>query len=307
MEGQGVAASAASGAGEHAESGQGAVAAELDHLALDHPAENHVTSDIADGGEGLGRNRDDSHVMVTPGHPEASGQDASMPQLPESSQPPQPSREERSYRESQPELPSRQIKSDKLDNIVDPDRNNDAVARDENTGHNQTAAGLVPTVADAPAVNAPAADAFPTAPPPETAATVGPVSASAVPPDSGEPETVQFAAVPPEGPEPVWDSAPEPIQPQPAQPESVQPESVQPELELERPGTAEPVTVQFPAVPPEATEPVSGSEAAPSQSEPVPEPSPSRVPSPSPQPSPSRVPSPPRPNPSPPRQPSPSP
>jgi energy-coupling factor transporter ATP-binding protein EcfA2 len=208
-----------------------------------------------------------------------------MPQLPESSQPSQPPREEQSYRESQPELPSRQIKSDKLDNIVDPDRNNDAVARDENTGHNQTAAGLVPTVADAPAVNAPAADAFPTAPPPETAATVGPVSASAVPPDSGEPETVQFAAVPPEGPEPVWDSAPEPVQPEPVQPEPAQPEpaqsesaqpepaqseSAQPELELERPGTAEPVTVQFPAVPPEATEPVSGSEAAPSQSEPVP-------------------------------------
>jgi energy-coupling factor transporter ATP-binding protein EcfA2 len=193
-----------------------------------------------------------------------------MPQLPESSQPPQPPREEQSYRESQPELPSRQIKSDKLDNIVDPDRNNDAVARDENTGHNQTAAGLVPTVADAPAVNAPAADAFPTAPPPENAATAGPVSASAVPPDSGEPETVQFAAVPPEGPEPVWDSAPEPAQPEPAQSESAQSESAQPEPGLERPGTAEPVTVQFPAVPPEATEPVSGSEAAPSQSEPVP-------------------------------------
>ena len=197
-----------------------------------------------------------------------------MPQLPESSQPPQPPREEQSYRESQPELPSRQIKSDKLDNIVDPDRNNDAVARDENTGHNQTAAGLPPTAVDAPAVNAPAADAFPTAPPPETAATVGPVSASAVPPDSGEPETVQFAAVPPEGPEPVWDSAPEPAQREPAQPEpeseSAQSESVRPEPEVVWPWTAEPVTVQFPAVPPEATEPVSGSEAAPSQPEPVP-------------------------------------
>jgi energy-coupling factor transporter ATP-binding protein EcfA2 len=208
-----------------------------------------------------------------------------MPQLPESSQPPQPPREEQSYRESQPELPSRQIKSDKLDNLVDPDRNNDAVARDENTGHNQTAAGLPPTAVDAPAVNAPAADAFPTAPPPETAATVHPMSASAVPPDSGEPETVQFAAIPPEAPEPVWDSAPEPVQPEPAQsgsvhPEPVQsepvqsgsvhPEPVQPEPELVRPGTAEPVTVQFPAVPPEATEPVSGSEPTPSQPEPAP-------------------------------------
>src|ERR1700719_4726432 len=124
MEGQGVAASAAAGRGE---SGPGAdVAAELNH-----PVENHVTSDIADGGEGEGRNGDDSHVMVAPGHPEASAQDASMPQSPDSSQSPRPPREEQSAREPQAELPSQQIETDKADNIGDPDRKNDLVARDE--------------------------------------------------------------------------------------------------------------------------------------------------------------------------------
>src|SRR5271165_1414531 len=109
MEGQGVAASAAGGRGE---SGPGAgVAAELDH-----PAENHVTSDIADGGEDQGHNGDDSHVMVDPGYPEASAQDASMSQSSASAQPAWSPREERSSQESQPELPSQQIESDKLDN-----------------------------------------------------------------------------------------------------------------------------------------------------------------------------------------------
>src|SRR5271169_4505109 len=186
MEGQGVAASAASAAGE---SGPGAgVAAELDH-----PAENQMTSDIADGGTGQGRNRDDSQVTVAPGYPEASaqdaGQDAGMSQLPASSQPTRSPREGRSSQESQPELPSQQIESDKLDNIVDPDQNNSAVARDENTGHKQTAAGLAPPAVDAPAGGAPAADtppadAPPAVTPPETAAAVGSVPPEPVPPAS---------------------------------------------------------------------------------------------------------------------------
>src|SRR5690349_9844008 len=184
MEGQGVAASSASAVGR-----QGQYS----------PAETHVTSDITRGGEGRGPNGDDSHVMMGPGHPEASSQDDGMPQTPDSSQPPRPpaggqahppagqaSQEPggQSAREpggqspqgSQAEFSSQQIKSDKADNIGDPDRNNSVVARDENTGHNKTAAGLESSAVDAPAVNSPAAD-------------------------DGDPETVQFAAVPPEDPE----------------------------------------------------------------------------------------------------------
>src|ERR1043166_2293342 len=173
MEGQGVAAASASAVGRQGQYG---------------PAETHVTSDITRGGEGWGRNGDDSHVMMGPGRPEASSQDDDMPQTPDSSQPPQPPRppqpsaggqarpsagqsarepEEQSAQGSQAEFSSQQIKSDKADNIGDPDRNNSVVARDENTGHNRTAAGLAPSAVDAPAVNTPAAY------------------------DSGEPATVQ--------------------------------------------------------------------------------------------------------------------
>src|SRR6266581_3769852 len=73
MEGQGVAASSASAVGRQGKYG---------------PAETHVTSDITRGGEGRGHNGDDSHVMMGPGHPEASSQDDGMPQTPDSSQPP---------------------------------------------------------------------------------------------------------------------------------------------------------------------------------------------------------------------------
>src|SRR5208282_5541444 len=153
---------------------------------------SHVTSHIADSGEGQGSNGDDSHAMIAPGYPGASGQDASMSQSPESSQPPRSPQEERSSHESQPELPSQQIESDKLDNIADPDRNNSAVARDENTGHNQTAAGLAP-----PAVNAPGADAPPAVTPPESAATAGPV-----PPETAQLVTDQPETAQPETPRP---------------------------------------------------------------------------------------------------------
>ena len=106
MERRGVAASAADG---RSESGPGAgVAAELDH-----PAENHVTGDIADRGEGQERNEDDSHVMVAAGYPEKSDQDASMSRSPESSQPPRELGEERSSHKPEPELPSQQIEDRK--------------------------------------------------------------------------------------------------------------------------------------------------------------------------------------------------
>jgi hypothetical protein len=264
MEGQGVAASAASAAGGRGESGPGAgVAAELDHA-----AENHVISDIADGGEDQGRNGDDSHVMVAPGYPGASAQDANMSQSPESSPPARSPREERSSQQSQPELPSHQFESDKLDNIVDPDRNISAVARDENTGHNQTAAGLAPPAVDAPAVNAPAADASPAdatpaVTPPETAATAGSVPPETPKTVSGEPETVQFPAIPPEATEPVSDSAPHT-----PQPELTQPEPVTEQFPAVPAGTPEPVTEQFPAVPAGTPEPVSLSEPV-SPSEPA--------------------------------------
>src|SRR5271165_3150836 len=263
MEGQGVAASAASAADGHGESGPGSgVAAEFDH-----PAENHVTS-------------------------------------------------ERSSEESQPELPSNQIESDKLDNIVDPDRNNSAVARDENTGHKQTAAGLAPPAVDAPAGGAPAADAPPAdAPPavtpPETAAAAGsgppetaqpasgetaqPASGETAQPASGEPETVQFPAVTLEATEPVVDSVPQaakpdpaqpkPVRPEPERPESAQPESAQPESaqpESAQPESAQPesarpesalsesVTEQFTAVPAGTSEPGSPSEPLAGASQPEP-------------------------------------
>jgi energy-coupling factor transporter ATP-binding protein EcfA2 len=110
---------------------------------------------------------------------------------------------------AQAEFSSQQIKSDKADNIGDPDRNNSVVARDENTGHNKTAAGLASSAVDAPGVNSPAAD------------------------DSGEPETVQFAAVPPEDPESG-----------PAEP-AASPDTPPPAT------SGEPETVQFAAIPPE--------------------------------------------------------
>ena len=162
MEGQGMAASSASAVGRQGEPGSGAVAA----VEFGHPAETHVTSDIAGSGEGWGRNGDDSHVMTRPGHPEASSENDGMPQSPDSSPLPglpaggrasgEPGGQ--SSQETQAEFPSRQIKPDKADNIGDPDRNNSVIARDENTGHNKTAAGLAHPAVDAPAVNSAAAN-----------------------------------------------------------------------------------------------------------------------------------------------------
>ncbi len=216
MEGQGVAASSSAAAGRQGEPGSGAIAA----AEFGHPAGTFVTSGITDGGEGWGRNRDDSYVMVASGHPEASSHDDGMSQSPDSPSPPRPpgrkppSREPggKPSQESQTEFSSQQIKSDKADNIGDPDRNNSVIARDENTGHNQTAAGFAPPAVDPPAVNSPAAD-DPTAaaPPGAKAAASGseppsgsvppgtsePAEPAATPPETGEPETVQFAAIRP--------------------------------------------------------------------------------------------------------------
>src|SRR6266516_564403 len=206
MEGQGMAASSASAVGRQGEPGSGAVAA----AECGHPAETHVTSDIAGGGEVRGGNGDGSHVMTGPSHPEASSQDDGMPQSPDSSPPPgrpaggrasgEPGGQ--SSQETQAEFPSRQIKPDKADNIGDPDRNNSVVARDENTGHNKTAAGPAPSAVDAPAANSPAEDDSPAAAPDEEEdpGPAEPAAETTPPAETGEPETVQFAAIPPEPP-----------------------------------------------------------------------------------------------------------
>ena len=154
-----------------------------------------------------------------------------MSQSPESSSSTRSPGEERSSRQSQPELPSQQIESDKLDNIVNPDRNNSAVARDENTGHNQTAAGLAPPAVDAPAGNAPAADASPAVTPTE-ATEPATEQFPAIRAETTEPATEQFPAIGAETSEPVAPSEPEP-EPEPASqaepataPEPAEPEPV---------------------------------------------------------------------------------
>src|SRR5580700_5560144 len=70
MEGQGVAASAASEAGRHGEPGAGAVVA----ADFDDPGVSHVTSDTSGGGEGQRRNGDDTLVMPALGRPDAPGE-----------------------------------------------------------------------------------------------------------------------------------------------------------------------------------------------------------------------------------------
>jgi len=189
-----------------------------------------------------------------------------MSQLPASSQATRSPREERSSQESQPELPSQQIESDKLDSIVDPDRNDNAVARDENTGHNQTAAGLAPPAVDAPAGGAPAADtppadAPPAVTPPETAAAAG-----SVPPETAQPETTQSASGNPASRKPA-SGKPETVQSETARSVSGEPETVQ--SETARSVSGEPETVQFPAVTLGATELVADSAPQAAQPEPV--------------------------------------
>ena len=245
MEGQGLTASSAAAAGRPGEPGSGHFAA----AGFSHPAETFVTSGITDSGEDQGLNGDDGHVMAAPGHPEASSYHDGMPQSPDSSPPPRPPGDKppapeprgKPSQESQAEFSSRQIKSDKADNIGDPDRNNGVVARDENTGHNQTEAGRGPAAVDAPAVNSPAAE-------------------------DGEPETVQFAAIPADDAEPAGSG-------------SVPPETPEPEIEPEpEPETGEPETVQFEAIPPEGGQTVIVPEpvARPAETEPEPAPAPAK-------------------------------
>src|SRR6516225_3940167 len=142
MEGQGVAASSAAAAGGQGKPGAGAVAA----AEFGYPADSFVTSSITNGGEDQGDNR-----------------------------PPSPDSSPSAPQESRTEFSSQQIKSDKADNIGDPDRNNGVIAKDGNTGHNQTAAGLTPPAADDSAAAAPS---------------------EAMTAETGEPPTVQFAAIP---------------------------------------------------------------------------------------------------------------
>jgi energy-coupling factor transporter ATP-binding protein EcfA2 len=104
-------------------------------------------------------------------------------------------------------------------------------------------------------------------------------------PGTGEPETVQFAAIPPDGPEPDPEPEPQP-EPEPEpEPEPAQPVTV-PDDEAPA-GTAEPATEQFAAIPPEGgqtvivPEPVARPAAAePAETEPEPEPEPEPAPAP---------------------------
>jgi energy-coupling factor transporter ATP-binding protein EcfA2 len=83
MEGQGGAVSSASAAGRQGKSGLGAaVAAEFDD-----PGVNHVSSDLAGGGESQEFSGDDTLVMAAIGDPEESAQDDATPS-PDSAQPP---------------------------------------------------------------------------------------------------------------------------------------------------------------------------------------------------------------------------
>jgi len=157
-----------------------------------------------------------------------------------------------SSQETQAEFPSRQIKPDKADNIGDPDRNNSVIARDENTGHNKTAAGLAPSAVDAPAVNSAAANGPEAGEPPAAAPGTEAAASGTGSHDTGEPATVQFAAVPPEDPEPA------PAEPAPAEPALTEaagePAPAEPAPAEPAPADAgEPATVQFAAIPPDAS------------------------------------------------------
>ena len=86
MEGQGVAASAASEAGQNGEPGAGAIVA----ADFDDPGVSHVTDEVSGGGEGQWRNGDDTLVMPALGRPEASepGPDTPPPPVGSSAPPP---------------------------------------------------------------------------------------------------------------------------------------------------------------------------------------------------------------------------
>ncbi|HEY1318867.1 MAG TPA: dynamin family protein, partial [Streptosporangiaceae bacterium] len=122
-------------------------------------------------------------------------------------------------------------------------------------------------MADSPAADDSAADDATAAAPPETPGTGEPGG-------NGEPETIQFAAIPPDDPEPPADSGP-PGTPEPAQPVT----SPDDEAPAE---TDEPDTEQFPAIPPEGgqtvivPEPVARPPAAETEPEPAPAPAPAR-------------------------------
>jgi energy-coupling factor transporter ATP-binding protein EcfA2 len=79
--------------------------------------------------------------MVAPGYPEASAQDSSVSSSTEN-QPHQESQELQPSQETQPPASPQQAESDKTDNIVDPDRDDEAPARDENTSQDQGEADL---------------------------------------------------------------------------------------------------------------------------------------------------------------------
>src|SRR5580692_2466777 len=187
MEGQGVTAPSAPAAGRQGEFGMGAVAS----AELDNPGQDRASGDVADDGDGQEHGQalsgDDSHVMVTPGHPEGSAGDASAPSSPEHQLTP----------DSQPPLPSRPTKTDKPNNIIDPDRNGKTFSGDENTGHDRSAADLEAQTGEAPHGEHAAPDA-------ERAVPSGP----AVNPELTETSAAPEDPSPPEDPPSAEDPAP---------------------------------------------------------------------------------------------------
>ena len=146
MDGQGTAAFPAPAGGRPREVRLGSV---------DATSRLASASDVVSAGVGdvEAPDGEDSNVMVAPGNPEGASPDADLPPAPWS-RPAEPGPEE--SQPPQAELPSQQIEPDNTDNIADPEQGNAAVARDENTGHNQAAESPVtqPRVAEAPAVPA---------------------------------------------------------------------------------------------------------------------------------------------------------
>src|SRR5580692_11778025 len=167
MEGQGVAASAASEAGRRGEPGAGAVAA----ADFDDPGVSHVTGDTSGGGEGQWRNGDDTIVMPALGRPEVP--DPGPQSHPEEHQSrnaqtiaSQPSPTDQANQANQP------TKADKPDNMGDPDHT-DHASGDDDTIRNQTppdAAAAAWQPEDVSAGEAPASDAAPAASSPTPAA-----------------------------------------------------------------------------------------------------------------------------------------
>src|SRR5580693_5864055 len=193
MEGQGVAASAASEAGRHGESGAGAVVA----TDFDDPGVSHVTGDTSGGGEGQWRNGDDTIVMPALGRPEDP--DPGPQSHPEEHQ----SRNSQTIA-SQPspaDQANQPTKADKPDNMGDPDLTDDA--GDDHTIRNQTPPDVTAPAGqpeDFSAAQAPASDAAPAASssaPAPAASSPTPAAASSQAPEPASSKVAASSQAPP--------------------------------------------------------------------------------------------------------------